>query len=82
MIRSLCFIPGQEPRTNIPIKEYDTVLANPESLFWLDFDGEPDESAEPILTGIFRFHPLAVDDALQETHTPRWMTGVNTSTSS
>jgi len=71
MIRSLCFIPNQEPRTDIPVKEYAALLAKPEALLWIDFDGEPDESAEPILTGIFRFHPLAVVDALQETHTPK-----------
>jgi len=71
MIRSLCFIPNQEPRSDIPVKEYASQLANPEALLWIDFDNEPDESAEPILTGIFHFHPLAVDDALQETHTPK-----------
>jgi magnesium transporter len=71
MIRSLCFIPGQEPRADIPVKEFAALLTNPEALLWIDFDGEPDESAESILTGIFRFHPLAVDDALQETHTPK-----------
>jgi magnesium transporter len=36
----------------------------------VDFIGEPEESAEPILRG-FGFHPLAIDDALQETHTPK-----------
>jgi len=71
MIRSLCFIPGQEARTDLPTKDYASLIANPQALLWVDFDGEPDESAEPILTGIFRFHPLAVDDALQETHTPK-----------
>jgi len=71
MIRSLCFLPDQEPREDIPIKEYATLLANPNALLWVDFDGEPDVSAEPILTGIFRFHPLAVDDALEETHVPK-----------
>jgi magnesium transporter len=71
MIRSLCFLPDQEPRFDIPIKDYAALLANPQALLWIDFDGEPDSSAEPILTGIFRFHPLAVDDALEETHTPK-----------
>ncbi len=71
MIRSLCFIPGQEARTEVPIKEYSSILANPQALLWVDFDGESEESAEPILTGIFRFHPLAVDDALKETHMPK-----------
>jgi magnesium transporter len=71
MIRSLCFLPGQEPRAEIALKEIPALLANPNALLWIDFDGEPDESSEPILTGIFRFHPLAVDDALEETHTPK-----------
>jgi magnesium transporter len=71
MIFSLCYVPGQELRTNLPIKEYAALLKNPEALLWIDFDGEPDVSAESILTGIFRFHPLAVDDALKETHTPK-----------
>ena len=71
MIRSLCFIPNQEPRSDIPVKEYAALLRRSKNLLWIDFDGEPDESAEPILTGIFRFHPLAVDDALEETHTPK-----------
>jgi len=71
MIRSLCFLPGQEPRSEIALKEFPGLLANPNALLWIDFDGEADESSEPILTGIFRFHPLAVDDALEETHTPK-----------
>jgi magnesium transporter len=71
MIRTFCFIPGEEPRMDIPVKDYSVYLNNPKALFWVDFNGEPDPSAEAILTGIFRFHPLAVDDALQETHTPK-----------
>ena len=71
MIRSICYLPDQELRVDIPAKEYAGILKNPEALLWIDFDNEPDESAESIMTGIFRFHPLAVDDALQETHTPK-----------
>jgi len=71
MIRSLYSVPGQQLPENIPIPDYAAILKNPGALLWVDFDNEPDASAEPILTGIFRFHPLAVDDALQETHTPK-----------
>ena len=71
MIRSMCFMPEQEPCSDIPPEKYATVLANPAALLWVDFDGEPDAQAEAILTGIFHFHPLAVDDALMETHTPK-----------
>jgi magnesium transporter len=41
------------------------------SLLWVDFDREPAASSEPILTKTFNFHPLAVDDALQESHYPK-----------
>jgi magnesium transporter len=71
MIRTICVLPGDEPRTDIPVKEFSSCVGNPNSLFWVDFIGEPDASADAVMTGIFRFHPLAVDDALQETHTPK-----------
>ncbi len=71
MIRSLSVLPGQELRSDIPSQEYAAIIKNPKALLWIDFDNEPDASAEPILTGVFRFHPLAVDDALQETHVPK-----------
>lgn len=71
MIKSVCFLPDQEPRSDIPILDYAAMLDDPKALLWVDFDGEPVESAQPILTDIFHFHPLAVDDALEETHTPK-----------
>ncbi|MDX9992369.1 MAG: magnesium/cobalt transporter CorA [Anaerolineales bacterium] len=71
MIRSLYSLPGEETRTDLPVLEYANLLKNPAALLWIDFDGEPDSVTEPILTGIFRFHPLAVDDALEESHSPK-----------
>lgn len=71
MIRTLYRLPGQELRSDLPVKEFAALLKEPDGLLWVDFDAEPDASAESILTGIFRFHPLAVDDALEETHTPK-----------
>ncbi len=71
MIRTLYHLSGQDARSSIPIKEFTALLREPGGLLWVDFDAEPDPSAESILTGIFRFHPLAVDDALEETHIPK-----------
>ncbi|PWH13195.1 MAG: magnesium and cobalt transport protein CorA [Anaerolineae bacterium] len=71
MMRTLYYRPGQELRIDIPVKEFSVLLNQPDGLLWVDFDAEPDIAVEPILTGIFRFHPLAVDDALEETHTPK-----------
>jgi len=47
------------------------VLSGPGGLLWLDLNAEPPESCEPLLCGTFGFHPLAVDDALQESHVPK-----------
>src|SRR5258706_14310753 len=71
MIRSLCFIPSQEIRTDVLIQEYASILKNPKALLWIDFDNEPDASVGPILTKIFHFHQLAVDDALDGFHVPK-----------
>jgi magnesium transporter len=70
MIRTLLFTPGKPLRTNIPPSEFRRLLRDRKGLLWVDFLGEPEEQAEPILRG-FGFHPLAIDDALQETHTPK-----------
>lgn len=71
MMRTLYYLPGQDLRADVPVKEFAALLKQPAGLLWVDFDAEPDDAVEPILTGIFRFHPLAVDDALEETHTPK-----------
>jgi magnesium transporter len=70
MIRTLFFTPGKPVRTNILPSEFPRLLRDRKGLLWVDFMGEAPEQAEPILSQ-FGFHPLAIDDALQETHTPK-----------
>lgn len=70
MIRTLFFTPGKPIRTNIPPSEFPRLLRDRKGLLWVDFMSETPEQAEPILSQ-FGFHPLAIDDALQETHTPK-----------
>lgn len=70
MIRSLYYKPGQPVRTDIPPLEFPRLIRDRRGMLWVDFIGEPEEEAEPILRN-FGFHPLAIDDALQETHTPK-----------
>ncbi len=70
MIRSLYYKPGQPIRTDISPAEFPRLIRDRRGMLWVDFIGEPVESAEPILRN-FGFHPLAIDDALQETHTPK-----------
>jgi magnesium transporter len=70
MIRSLYYIPGKAIRKDIPPEEFPELTQDQQGLLWVDFVSEPPEICLPILQG-FGFHPLAIDDALQESHVPR-----------
>ena len=70
MIRSLYFIPGQPIQKDLPPERFPELIQNGQSVLWVDFSSEPSETAQPILEE-FGFHPLAIDDALQETHVPK-----------
>lgn len=70
MIRSLYYVPGKSIRKDIPPKEFRKLIQNKQGLLWVDFASEPPETCLPILQD-FKFHPLAIDDALQETHVPK-----------
>ena len=50
---------------------FPAALSEAGSLLWVDFIGEAPEVCEPILLKTFNFHPLAVDDALRESHVPK-----------
>jgi magnesium transporter len=70
MIRSLYFAPGKPIRKDMPAHEFTQLTQNAEALLWVDFVNESPERCLPILQS-FGFHPLAIDDALQETHSPK-----------
>jgi len=71
MIRSLYRPRDGQMRTDLAVEEFGTLLQDPEGLLWVDLMAEPPEVCEPILLETFGFHPLAVDDALQESHVPK-----------
>ena len=70
MIRSLYFEPGKSIRKNLLPQQFPRLVRNRRSILWVDFVSEPPDICLPILQG-FEFHPLAIDDALQETHVPK-----------
>ncbi len=70
MIRSLYYTPGNPIRKDIPPQEFPKLIRNRRGLLWVDFANEPPETCLPILIG-FEFHPLAIEDALQQTHAPK-----------
>jgi magnesium transporter len=70
MIRSLYYVPGQPIQKDLPAEKFSELIGNQQAVLWVDFISEPPEVGQPILED-FGFHPLAIDDALQETHVPR-----------
>lgn len=71
MIRSIYFPTKTEWRTGLAVEEFPAALQDEDGLLWVDFEGTPPDEDEPILRQVFGFHPLAVDDALQESHVPK-----------
>ena len=53
------------------IDQIRNIISEKEGFAWLDLEGESIEKCRQILEEIFQFHPLAIDDALVETHMPK-----------
>ena len=70
MIRSLYYLPGQPIQKDLPPEKFPELIQNQQAVLWVDFISEPPETSQSILEK-FNFHPLAIDDALQQTHVPR-----------
>jgi magnesium transporter len=70
MIRSLYYNPRKPVRMNVPSQEFGKLIRDKRGLLWIDFIGETPEATRPILEE-FGFHPLAIDDCLEETHAPK-----------
>jgi magnesium transporter len=71
MIRAMQCDPSGPIEFDVPAAAFENLIGDPGRLLWVDFQAEPNEQSEPILSKTFGFHPLAVDDALRETHVPK-----------
>lgn len=71
MIRTLYHSSKGTFTIDLPVTHWRVALRDEGGLLWVDFGDEPAESVEPYLRDIFEFHPLAIDDALRETHVPK-----------
>jgi magnesium transporter len=71
MLRSLYF--SQEGKLKTELNQIDMAFAMQDQagLLWVDFEAVPDAETEPVLRKTFGFHPLAIDDALNESHVPK-----------
>ncbi|UCE00849.1 MAG: magnesium/cobalt transporter CorA [Chloroflexota bacterium] len=55
----------------VEVEQIKTILQDTGDFIWIDIAAEQPEICKPILQEIFNFHPLAIDDALHETHVPK-----------
>lgn len=68
MIRTFYLAQDGQLRTNLTEDDLFKIAQGADGLLWVDMDGESLDSCEKILLSAFGFHPLAVDDALRQTH--------------
>jgi magnesium transporter len=57
-----------------PIDQIEQAIGDPAGLLWVDFEAAEDPGIGEVqhwLRDVFHFHPLAVEDALQESHVPK-----------
>ena len=57
-----------------PVDRIPEATGDAKGTLWIDVEdppGQPSAFAEHLLREVFRFHPLAVDDALRESHIPK-----------
>jgi magnesium transporter len=71
MLRVIYYKGNGDLMTEITPEGYASALQDSQGVLWVDFGGEDPEPTEDILLQTFGFHPLAVDDALHETHVPK-----------
>ena len=76
MMRTLHYLPGRgsQPETIRPEldkAEIRSFFDNPSGLLWVDFQSRS-EDCEQLMEEILHLHPLAIDDALRETHLPKF----------
>jgi magnesium transporter len=71
MIRSVYCAHGQPLRFDLGPDQFASVLKEADGLLWVDLAAEPPDVCLPILRDTFGFHPLAVEDALEESHVPK-----------
>lgn len=56
---------------DLPQITWAAALKDAGGLLWIDLAGEPGPRVEPILRDLFGFHPLTVNDAIEERNQPK-----------
>jgi magnesium transporter len=68
----IIYSPDAEHRcSEITLAELAEALQDEDGIVWLDLNGDSHEEVTAVLLETFQFHPLAIDDTLNETHLPK-----------
>ena len=71
MLRILVCTPDGKCHSDLQVDGLAAALQNNLNVVWVDLSGTTQETSEAVLRGVFHFHPLAIDDALQESNVPK-----------
>jgi magnesium transporter len=71
MLRAIYLSSDGKLRADLDKIDLAFALHDTAGFLWVDFEGESAEACQPVLLNTFGFHPLAVDDALEESHVPK-----------
>ena len=69
MIRLMCR--DQHGDLNTEWDQVDSALQDTAGLIWMDIVGESPQECETVLAERFNLHPIAIDDALKQSHVPK-----------
>lgn len=70
-MRTLYLSPEGALSTGIQTDQIKSLLASPGGLLWVDFSIDAGEAVYQTLSNDFHFHPLAIEDALKQSHVPK-----------
>ena len=71
MIRILCWDQQGNLEKDKSVEACADILQTPEKTLWMDFCRSSPATSRVVFQDIFKFHSLAIDDALEETHAPK-----------
>ncbi|WP_297632414.1 magnesium/cobalt transporter CorA [Caldilinea sp.] len=71
MIRIMCRYADGQVEMDAPLERLADLLKEAGNVVWVDMQGRSNGQHERILADVFHFHPLAIEDALKDSHVPK-----------
>ena len=71
MIHSFIFSDGRPVGHDLALEALRLVRADKGLMLWIDLDDPDPEEITPILSGVFQFHPLAIEDCVTPSSLPK-----------